>query len=382
MAEVIEINSLEELQPYQLAWNALHLQTPRASFFQTYDWFVTFWRHHGANQQMRVLIVRSSDSTIGILPLCIVEKEYRLTTVRVLTYPLSDWGMWYGPLGPNRSATLFMALQHLRNTHREWDVIDLCWTSGASGDGDATRRAMSAAGWQPQSAPHQESSVVRFSETNWEDYHRGLSKKWRHEIRRQTRNLQREGTVEFIRHRPQSAADGDGDPRWDLFDQCVEISRGGWQAKVTNGNTLCHDSVLEFLTDCHAQAARLGMMDMAILQFAGTPVAFQYNYFSRGEVSGLRMGYLSAMRDKGVGKLLLAKFIEDSFERGDQSLDLGIGEYDFKSRFRTNVETSYRYCYYPWNALRGQGVRLTQWLKQRLTNDRTVKETKAKPAIA
>lgn len=382
MAEVIEINSLEELQSYQLAWNALHLQTPQASFFQTYDWFVTFWKHYGKNQQMRVLIVRASDSTIGIVPLCIVKKQHRLTKVRVLTYPLSDWGMWYGPLGPNRSATLFMAMQHLRNTPRNWDAIELCWTPDHSGTGDVTRRAMSAVGWQPQADPYQESSVIRFAGSNWDEYRQGLSKKWRHEIGRQTRKLQQEGEVEFIRHRPQPASQGDGDPRWDLFDQCVDVSRESWQASVTQGNTLCHGSVLGFLTECHAHAARLGMLDLAILQFNGKPVAYQYNYFSQGEISGLRMGYLTSERDLGVGKVLLSKFLEDSFERGDQSLDLGMGDYDFKRRFRTDVETSYRYSYYPWNAFRAQGVRLTHWLKSRLTRERQENETKAKPAIA
>lgn len=381
MAEVIEINSLDELQSYRLAWNALHLQTPRASFFQTYDWFVTFWRHYGAGQQMRVLIVRSGDATIGIVPLCIVVKRHRLTTLRVLTYPLSDWGMWYGPLGPNRSATLFMAMQHLRNTLRNWDVLDLSWTSGEFGDGEATRRAMSAVGWPSTSTPYQETSVVRFADSNWEDYSCSLSKKWRHEIKRQTRNLEREGSVEFIRHRPQPATEGDGNPRWDLFDQCVKISRGGWQANVTHGNTLCHGSVLEFLTECHAEAARLGMLDLAILQFDGKPVAYQYNYYYRGDVFGLRMGYLSALRDKGVGKILLSRFIADSFERNDQSLDMGTGDYDFKRRFRTNVDTSYRYSYCPWNAFRAQGVRLSHWLKQRLTKNRPENEIRAKPAI-
>ncbi len=382
MAEVIEINSLAELQSYQLAWNALHLQTPRASFFQTYDWFVSYWQHYGAAQQMRILVIRSGDSTIGIVPLCIVEKRYRLTTVRVLTYPLSDWGMWYGPLGPNRSASMFMAMQHLRNTHREWDVLDLCWTSRELGNGDATCRGMSAAGWQPNYAPYQQSSVIRFTDSSWDQYKQGLSKKWRHEIARQSRNLERDGRVDFIRHRPQPAALGDGDPRWDLFDQCVKISRGGWQASVTDGNTLCHGSVLEFLTDCHAQAARLGMLDLAILQLDGTPVAYQYNYVSQGDIFGLRMGYLSSMRQKGVGKILLARFIEDSFNRGDLFLDLGMGDYDFKARFRTDVVTSFRYSYCPWSAYRAQGVRLTQWLKARFGRSPDARDIKTKTVTA
>src|SRR5262245_51117091 len=107
MAEVVEVNDLEQLASYQLAWNALFQQTPKASFFHTYQWFVTYWKHFGGDKQMRVLVVRSGDAVIGIVPLCILQEQHKLSEIRVLTYPLSDWGMWYGPIGANQSATMF-----------------------------------------------------------------------------------------------------------------------------------------------------------------------------------------------------------------------------------------------------------------------------------
>lgn len=368
MAEVIEVNSLEELASYQLAWNALFRQTPDATFFHTYDWFVTFWQHHDADMRMRVLVVRAAGTTIGILPLVEMNQQHRLSTIRVLSYPLSDWGMWYGPLGKDRSAILFMAMQHIHDTPRTWDKLDLCFTSQEQGQGEATARAMTAAGWHPHREAYRESSSIQFAGSSWDAYLGGLSKKWRHEIRRQTRNLEREAEVRMIRHRPLAAAEGDGDPRWDLFEKCLEVSRGSWQANSPNGNTLCSESVLPFLRACHAEAARLGMLDLAILEVDGQPVAFQYNYHVNGRVTGLRMGYRTEMKDKGVGKVLLAKFIEESFSRGDELLDLGMGEYDYKTRFRTHHATSYRYSYVPWNALRAQGVRLSHWMHTRIVS--------------
>ncbi|MDZ4656020.1 MAG: GNAT family N-acetyltransferase [Bythopirellula sp.] len=379
MADIVEINDLNQLQTYESAWNALALQTPRASFFHTYNWFVTFWKHFGENRRMRVLIVRSDETVIGIVPLCVVEESHRLNKVRVLTYPLHDWGMWFGPLGPNPSATMFMAFQHIRSTRRDWDMIDLRWSSVDPHDHEVTGRAMSAVGWKPQRHLYQQTSLIRFAKTNWETYLNSLSKKWRHEIRRQTRNLEKLGELEFVRHRPLAAVAGDGNPRWDLFEECVDVSRRSWQASADNGNTICHTEVLPFLRDCHAEAAQLGMLDLAILRVGGKALAFQYNYHHQGEVFGLRMGYDRAARELGVGKVLLARFIEDSFERGDRVLDLGIGEFDFKVRFRTDVEKSYRYSYYPWNAWRSQSVRMSQWLRQQFVAEEPIP---AKPALA
>ena len=71
MADVVEINDLEQLEDYRLAWNALLPQTPRASFFHTIDWLQTYWQSFGHPQKLRVLVVRSEGKPIGIVPLCV-----------------------------------------------------------------------------------------------------------------------------------------------------------------------------------------------------------------------------------------------------------------------------------------------------------------------
>ena len=123
------------------------------------------------------------------------------------------------------------------------------------------------------------------------------------------------------------------------------------------------------LRDCHAEAASLGMLDLAVLRLDGKPLAYQYNYRNGGQVFGLRMGYAQETRELGAGKILLARFLEDSFARGDEVLDLGIGDFTFKAKFRTDVATSYHYSYCPWNAWRSQGVRFSRWLRRRIVGD-------------
>ena len=376
MAEVVEINDLEQLRHYQSDWDHLFERTPQASFFHTYDWFATHWNHFGTSRKMRVLIVRSGNVVTGIVPLHVVKERHRLSTVRVLTYPLSDWGMWYGPLGPYQSATMFMAMEHLRGTAQEWDLIDLRWTPTDPTGHDVTRRAMTAVGWKPQRELYQQSSIVRFEGTTWDGYLAGLTRKWRHEIRRTDRNLSRLGDVDFVRYR---AEVGSNDPGWNIFNECLEVSRQSWQANVRNGNTICHASVLPFIKECHAHATRLGMSDMTVLRLNGKPIAYHYNYCHRGEVIGLRMGYVQEARHLGAGKTLLTRQLEDSFARGDILLDLGIGEFDFKTRFRTGVAQSYHYSFCPWHSWRYQGVRLSRWVRQKLVGGDV---HPSKPAVA
>ena len=369
MADVVEINDLDELEQYRLTWNALLPRTPRASLFHTFDWLKTYWEAFGAGQQLRVLVVRSDGKPIGIVPLCITTERYHVSEVRVLTYPLSDWGMWYGPIGPDPSASLFMAMRHLRDTPRDWDMLDLRWVGGERGQRDPTGRALQASGWQPVRTEYQQTSMIQLEGTDWETYRANLSKKWRHELGRQQRGLEREFQVDVQRHRPLGIRHGDNDPRWDLYENCLEIAAQSWQGESTTGNTLSHEHVREFLFDCHRVATKLGMLDMVVLKLDGQPAAFQYNYLYDGKLFGLRMGFAREFAKQGVGKSLLGWTVEDSFARGDRLIDMGIGNFEFKKRFRTAVETSHRYTYYPWQAWRGQSVRLSRWVKSRFKTE-------------
>ncbi|MCH7752002.1 MAG: cellulose biosynthesis protein, partial [Planctomycetes bacterium] len=170
MADVVEIGSLDELESYRLVWNSLLPQTPRASFFHTFDWFATYWKHFGHQRRMRVLVIRASGTPIGIVPLCVQRERYHVGNLRVLTYPLSDWGLWYGPIGANQSASMFMALRHIRDTVRDWDMLDLRWVPAEGADLSATSRALRVAGWNPEKSLYQETSVIRLTDYDWDSY--------------------------------------------------------------------------------------------------------------------------------------------------------------------------------------------------------------------
>ena len=365
MAAVVEVNSLDQLQSYRLLWKSLFPRTPKASFFHTFEWLETYWKHFGDERRMRVLVVFGANGPLGIVPFCVQRERYHVGSVNVLTYPMSDWGLWYGPIGPNPAATMLMAVRHLQQTPRDWDLIDLRWTPPSSAVSRSIVASFRSVGWAACVDDYQQTSNIELSGYDWESFFESRSKKWRHETRRQRRVLEREGGVVYQRHRPAGAAHGDDDPNWEFYDKCLEVSRRSWQATSQDGNTLCHGHVQPFLRDCHAVAAKLGMLDMTLLTIGEVPTAFQYNYHYDGRVFGLRMGYDHRYSKLCTGSVLFNHSLEDSFSRGDQLLELGIGDSRLKQRVRTQVETSQRICYYPWSNWRSRGVRLTRLLKSR-----------------
>jgi len=381
MPGVHEVNDVQELAGYRLLWNSLLPRTAHATFFQSLDWLEVYWRHYGSDQKLRVLVVSAADEPIGILPLVVRTEPTRVGAVRVLTYPLHDWGTFYGPIGPNPTATLLVGLRHIRRTPQDWDLLDLRWVDTIGCDLGRTWRIMQSVGFRPREQAWARAATVDMSGT-WEHYWKGRTKKWRHNVRRLERRLAERGEVTYVRYRPEGGARGDGDPRWDLYDACVHLAQESWQGSSSTGTTLSHRCVKEYLRDTHAVAAKCGSLDLNLLLVDGNPAAFAYNYVYRGSVYGLRMGFDPALATWGPGTVLQRMVLEDSFRRGDHLYDMGAGSLECKRHWETSEVTSYRYTHFPATVPRAQLLRMKRWFQDRFcTVDEVVHSRSASARI-
>ena len=371
MAEVPKSARWRNWRSYRLAWQSLLLKTRDATFFQSLDWLETFWRHFGEDNQLRVLVVSSCGETIGIVPLVVVTEPTRVGPVRFLTYPLHDWGSFYGPIGPNPTACLMAAMRYLRETPCDWDVLDLRWIDVERSDRGRTERSMSQVGFRPQKQPWMRGSVVDLPET-WDAYWKARPRRWRENVRRCQRRLADQGKVEYVRYRPEGIAYDDADLRWDLFDACIAIAKKSWQSESVTGNTLCSAEFESFLRDVHEVAVRSGAVDVNLVLVDGCPVAFAYNYHMNGRVFGLRKGYDPDFHAGSPGVVLDHLMLEDGHSRGDVHYDLGVGAIEAKRYWITSEATSYRMTHFRSNVARAQALRLKRWYQDRFGDMETL----------
>jgi len=359
MAQILEINRIDELAPFRREWETLLGQTPGASFFQSLEWLDVYWRHFGAGQTLRTMIVLEKDRPVGIVPLVVRSERSKLGWLRVLTFPLHNWGSFYGPIGPQCGPTLAAALGHVRHTRRNWDILELRWQGAPGADPLETQRAMLASGFHAYPTLWDRAAVVDFDGT-WDSYWSSRKGKWRWQFRRDERRLVEHGNVTYVRYRPTSESHDDS-PRWDLYDACEDIARRSWQSEATNGTTLSHEAVRGFFRDVHQAAAAAGAVDLNLLLLDGSPVAFIYGYQYRGCIYGVRRGYDAERARTGAGNVLLAYTLRDSFARGDRLYDMGVGSLESKHYFQTRVIPILRYSHYPPLALRTQVLRIKRW---------------------
>ena len=364
MPNVKEINRIDELAAYRPVWQSLLSETAGATFFQSLDWLESYWSHFGERRKLRTLIVSGPLGPTGIVPLVVSREATKVGSIRVLTYPLHDWGSFYGPIGPDPAATLKAALAHVGRCRPDWDVMEMRWVHPKDADAGRTERAMREAGLQAYKTVWNRTAMIDIEGT-WDEYLAGRSKKWEQNIRRLDRKLAQQGEVTYFRYRPKGEAFGEDDPRWDLYDACEDIARRSWQGSSVTGTTISHESIRPFLREVHAGAAKRGALDVNLLYFDGKPAAFAYNYYFDGSVYGLRSGYDAEISKAGLGNILYARIVEDSFRRGDRAWDLGVGSLEAKKRVLTRTVPIFRYSHFRVASPVAQLLRTKRWLQHR-----------------
>jgi hypothetical protein len=311
---------------------------------------------------LRTLLVLEDDRPVAIVPLVVRLEKTRVGRLRVLTYPMDNWGSFYGPIGPDSAEALKAAMDHIHRTQRDWDMIELRWIGAPGTDPQQARNAMRAAGFQAYPTVWNQTAAVDFS-AGWEEYLAGRKGVWLRRMRQTEEKLLRQGRVSFLRCRPASKQQGDGDPHWDLYDACEAIARSSWQASATDGTTLSHETVKGFLRDLHVLAASAGMADMSLLMLNDQPAAFIYGYHYRGRAYGLRRGFDAELSRTGLGSVLLWNTLKESAQRGDGMYDMGIGSLESKRHFKNCMLPIYRLSHFPSAVVRTQFLRLGRWLK-------------------
>lgn len=370
MTHVREISHVEDLAPLDGQWDRLLSATPGATFFQTWQWLETYWRHYGANQRLKLLVVESEGRPEAIVPLVVRSETSWLGPVRALTYPLDYWGSFFSPLGNNpagawRAVTAYLAQQQ----PSDWDVCDLRWLDSDGAAGRAAAEALREVGWNSEVAPHATVPLIELHH-GWPAYWSQRKSRFRSSVHRAARRLAETGKVEFLRWRP-DAAQGQANCRWDLYDACLQVALASRHVVGDHGVGLTHPRGGPFLRELHASAAALGQVDVCLLLVDGRPAAFNYNYHRGGYVCGLRRAFDPQFSD-GAGSVLMQRMIEDSAARGDTTIDLGPDYLHTKRYWQTTARASYRCLHYPRFNPRAQALHLGRWVRQWLTNQRGV----------
>lgn len=357
MLSVAEFRSLDELANVRVTWKSLWEQTPDANYFQTYDWLRSFWRFYGEGLKLKVLLVSMAAKPIGLLPLIIKHERTQLGFASVMTYPLGEWGPFYGQVGPNAVATFQGALPHVFKKRGDWNVVELPNFEN-SDDNRRLKEAIGECGLQTSLSGALRHPKIRLSD-GWDEYLSQLSPEIRLRYSKAEHALRRVGPISFHRWRPSGAPDGKTVRRWDLL-QHVDVLK-----RQSDSCSSRADIELSFLRDAHPAAVDAGAVDLCTLNVGRKTVAAMYSYVTRGVVTPVLI-VVDPQHAAAATDVLMGHLIRDGFMRGDRHIVFRTEHQDLAAPWANDSGLALTYGYYAWASPQAQMLRLKQKRKKKV----------------
>ena len=342
MLTVSEYSDLSAVAGIRGLWRELWWKTPKASFFQSVEWFERHCRGAADAQQPRVLVVAVAGRPVGLVPWVVKTARSRFGRLRVLSDPLADQGFSRGPLGSRPELTLEAALNHAQS-QSGWDRIELRHVALRVGSRTPGKNRVD----QPQMlGAVEESRAIVECHGDWVRYLRSRPDDVRDAYQRSEQTLTERGKLEYVRYRPEGTPLDDDDPRWELFSE-LEQTQSGADAE-SDGR--------RFLREMHETAAAIAGVDLNLLWLNGKSIAWAYNYRCDGriEMQCLRRcgGIVLCGLVRAFGRML-----HDGFRRGDESYLFDRETSRTAAGWQTGRVTSGRRIHYSRRSARAQFVR-------------------------
>ncbi|QDT89788.1 GNAT family N-acetyltransferase [Gimesia algae] len=380
MITVAEINDIDRLDHFRLAWHALLGKTKGATFAHSPEWLEHYWNHFGHDQKLRILFITLGNKIIGIVPFVVKPVATKVGTMRVLTYPLDGWGSFYGQIGSNPAATMVTALRHIHASRRDWDLIDLRYIDQEGHDHRRTSNSFKSVGLQGNQAVWQKLPLIKTSETNWEDYLSSRSARTQQLISTSEQATRKQGHLAFYRSRLEDPLAPGWNPRWDLWAEFQQMNfLDGNQPNFAGGNFSTNKKIA-FLHDIHGPAVRAGMARIDALFVNHSMVACAYGLQQDSGTDYLAVGRRNdAPRE--VITTLITRMVQQSIQNGEPSLNLGLVGNSLSEMWSNQQQVSYRCSHFPILAPRSQLLRMNRWIQKPVSKPSVKKISKTDSTI-
>jgi hypothetical protein len=368
MITVSEYNDAAGIAEIRELWRELWWKTPRASFFQSIEWFETSLRRRTVKERVRVLVVAAAGRPIGIVPLVIKRVSTRLGRLHVLTDSPDERGFFFEPIGPNPSTTLDAVFAHVAKTKVDWDLFEL-----RHADVQRFERGPAPAElWQSRFGTLnrvEERRPIVDCRGDWVHFWGSRPQSIRDEYRRCEEALEAQGYVEYVRYRPEGSPLDDDNPRWDLFDELERRHEGSRRKRrASHGRRRPRAGHEALPRELHEAATRVAGVDFNVLRLNGRPIAWAYNYRCDGRLETQRVRAIAEFQTLAT-TVLMGRMLRDGFRRQDEYYLFEPAAASAAGGWQTGETSRFRYTQFAPQAPRAQMLRLVHWLRSRLGND-------------
>ncbi|MBI3129495.1 MAG: GNAT family N-acetyltransferase [Candidatus Tectomicrobia bacterium] len=342
--KVETVTDYEALLWLQPAWDRLAEGLDASLPFLSHAWTRTWWESFGAGKELHVLLVKQGEELKAIVPLMLSWEKIHGMRVRRLGFlynyhtPRCDF-----LTARDAKEACRPIWKYLKENMTLWDFLDFCQMPADSESLQAIRVLAYDDGFCPEIRESRPSPYVRIGA--WDDYHGGLSRKHRGNLKSSHNRLAGLGRVRF----EEISAEGEiGQALHDGF----QLEAASWKGK--NGTAITSDEATRrFYMGFAARAARRGWLRLHFLASNQRRIAFDYSIRYGNKQYGLKLGYDPAYSAYSPGHLLCLYTLKEAFERGLSEFDFAGVDDKWKLRW-TRLSRPHSWLYVFSKSLRGR----------------------------
>jgi CelD/BcsL family acetyltransferase involved in cellulose biosynthesis len=281
--------------------------------FLRHEWLLTWWQCFSAGRRLHLLIVRSGPTIVAIAPLLWETARMYGVPIRRLRLMHNDHTPRADFIVASRADAAYRAIwAALRADREQWDVLQLGQLPAESPTRDAMTALAAADGCTTGVWRGSESPYLALTGT-WEAYERGLTGKFRQNLRNRLSRLRRIGepSLEVIDGGPAARA---------ACEDAIRLEASGW--KRAAGTAISSDpAVHRFYTSLVERAAASGWLRLIFLTVRGRRIATSYSFSYERRLFLCKTGYDPDYETCAPFKLLTSFALRDTFARGFVEMD-------------------------------------------------------------
>ncbi|MFC1657041.1 GNAT family N-acetyltransferase [Candidatus Moduliflexota bacterium] len=327
MLKVKYIDNTDEFLGLEKVWNKTLSESGADTVFLSWEWVSNWWKTYGAEKELRVIVVSdSAGEVVGIAPLyqrlrrvlkgIAVREVCFLGTGEDVSPDYPDFMVRSGSEGEVMRAML----ESLKDDNR-WDILNLTDMSEKTINVGLLLETSKGLDLNARAKACATCPYILLPET-WEKYLAGLSSNTRYNVRRRTRNLERDFTVKFYLWT-------DRERLSEAMERLASLHGSRWEERGTS-RSFVSPEYRSFHRMVAGDFMEKGFLHMSCLELNGEIAGMYYDYFYNNKIYYYQAGFDPSFSKYSPGLVLRAYVIKRAIEEGVREIDLLKGSYQFK----------------------------------------------------
>lgn len=316
--KITEINRYDDFLALEDSWNNV-LKKSNHSFFSTWEWLSTWWKHYGDDKRLIILLAHENDEIVGIAPLMCSNHQMfgaRMKKIEFIGTPDTDYCNFITTKKSEECINLF--INYLHDLSENWDCIDL-------GEIPANAECLSVLSeTSKELIIHHKCPYIPLPDS-YEKFLSWVKTKQRSNLRRVDRRLKKEFNVECADY---SGIDSINSGMNILFD----LNRKRWMSRGGAG-AFAEKKFRSFNLDVAKKLSEKKWLGLYMLKLSGNIVAAEYGFKYNNKYYSYLNGFDPRYHKFSVGNMLRGYLIQNFIQDGLVEFDFLRGAENYKYRW-------------------------------------------------